>query len=741
MKRRILVSIIIVNYKVEKSLYICLGSIPAYFAGIDYEVIVVENDPQTNLSSELKKYQFVKYIRAKQNRGFGAGNNLGAQYANGEFVFFLNPDTKIEKGNITSLLELFKDKKTGVVAPLLLDHRKKPYVKQGTLRLTPLSALFSLSFISKYFPNNSIAAKYWLKGWNKKTVKEVDVVPGTAFIIRKKLFEKMHGFDEIFFLYFEENDLCDRISNKGFKNYISPDFQIIHEWGKSTATRPDIQKIFNESRKYYLVKHYGGIGYIVNLLLSSELGKRVKTGLFLTLILEIAFFLRIYRLNQVMQFIADQGWFYLSARDMLLTGVIPLVGNFTSHPWLHHGPLWTYMLALLLFIFHFNPIIPAYFIAVLGTITVGVVFITVSKAFSLKIGILAALLYATSPFIVMNSRMPYHTSPIPFFVTLLFLLTYLWIKGNKFALPGIALLLSILYNHEITTFVFDVAVGIIFIYGLIRKKQWVLTSLELKIFLVSLLLFTIPMIPFILYDTKHGYHQTIGFIVWVMYRIVRLPLGIISSQFISSGSNPSSLPEFFNHLTQLIFMPSKFISGLVGALSVLYAIVYVIKKRFFHISPSFGILILFLSIGILGLFVHRVPIEADLLLVAPFIIILMSLSVLWLCRQKFIVALVAVVVISAANAYFLLSTDFLTKMSSQSRFTYLQRVQAVEETIQLSGNKPYNIVGKGELSNLPVFLDSYQYLLWYKGKPVSSKSEKTKIQIWEKGNKIIVTKK
>ena len=75
-----------------------------------------------------------------------------------------------------------------------------------------------------------------------------------------------------------------------------------------------------------------------------------------------------------MNFIGDQGWFYISARDILLTGKIPLVGITSSHIWLHQGPYWTYMLAIMLFLFHFNPVSGAYLTAVIGLLTVFLIY-------------------------------------------------------------------------------------------------------------------------------------------------------------------------------------------------------------------------------------------------------------------------------------------------------------------------------------------------------------------------------
>lgn len=728
------ISIIIVNYKVEKHLFDCLSSIENHLKKISYEVIVVENDPDTNLTEKLKKFSKLKYVGAKKNNGFGAGNNLGAKYARGEFLFFLNPDTEIKNGSIVSLLEMFEDEHVGVVAPLLIDFRGKPFQKQGTLKLTPINAFFSQSFVYKYFPNNPIANKFWIKSWNKKSVKEVDVVPGTAFIIRRDLFKKLGGFDEKFFLYFEENDLCNRANAAGYKNFISPKLKVFHAWGKSTQQEKNIETIFEKSRSYYFQKYYGVVGVLTDLFI----GKNLKTSIIVICVLAVSLFLRIYRLSELMPFIPDQGWFYLSARNMLLTGVIPLVGPPTSHPWIHHGPLWTYALATLLYVFKFNPVAPAYYIAYLGVVTVFLIYFAGSRMFSKKTGLIAGLLFATSPLVVVNSRIPYHTSPIPFFVIILFYLTFVWVKGKPWAFPLITFLLAILYNHEITTFVFDVTIFLIFSYGFFRKKEFLRKTLQPKIFAFAVVFFIIPLIPFIIYDTNHGYKQTVGFLAWLGYRIVKLPISFFNKSFVSKGSNPSTVPEFLSYYTQLVFVGSNIFSSFLLIASVFTSFFILIKKR----NTSVILLLLFFSVSIIGLFVHRVPIEADVLLISPFFILLIAVSIEYMMsfkKLKFLTVLIFVI-ICAGNTYFILTTNYFTSAEGYQKITFRTRMLATEQVIQLAHGKAYNIVGKGNLSSFPVFLDPYVYLLWYKGNAPSEKKENNLIQIWENGNQIIITK-
>lgn len=252
-------SIIIVHYHAKKFLFDCLASIFNQKGTLSFEVIVVDNDEKKTVEEELKKnFSWVKYIKSPGNIGFGAGNNLGAESSRGELLFFLNPDTIILPGVIDELVAFMKSRKeAGIVAPLLLDGKKKPYPLQGTAELSPLTAIVSLSFLNKYFPKNPISYRYWLRDWDKITTREVDTVPGTALLIRRRIFEKISGFDENFFLYFEEIDLCKRVKEAGWRIFINPASEVIHFWGRCTPKNQEIRKIFCQSRFYYFKTHWG----------------------------------------------------------------------------------------------------------------------------------------------------------------------------------------------------------------------------------------------------------------------------------------------------------------------------------------------------------------------------------------------------------------------------------------------------------------------------------------------------
>lgn len=267
-------SIISVHYRAKEELFSCLESIYESQPEVAYEVIVVDNDERQTIKKKLKqKYPWVKYVRSPGNIGFGRGNNLGAKETSGKYLFFLNPDTLVKRGAIDILMRGMEEKSPGIIAPQLLNKDGKIYPFQCTGKLTPMTALIALSVLNKLFPNNPVCSKFWLSDWDKNSTREVEFVHGSAFMISKKDFKALGGFDENFFLYFEDTDLCLRARKIGLNILFYPKAKVIHLGERSRQHRKKALGIFKKSRRYFLVKHYGFLsGYTTQaaLLLMEE---------------------------------------------------------------------------------------------------------------------------------------------------------------------------------------------------------------------------------------------------------------------------------------------------------------------------------------------------------------------------------------------------------------------------------------------------------------------------------------
>jgi len=240
------VSVIIVNYHSRAYLSRLVASL---WAGkyTNFEIIIIDND--------------------RHNVGYGRAVNQGAAHARGQYLFVTNPDTLALPDTLAHLVDfLDTHPQTGLVAPLLLDPRGRPYRLQGTGPLTPLTAIFALSAINKYWPQNPVSRAYWLTDINRGRPFSVSVAPGTAFLVRRAAFIPIGGFDSRFFLYFEESDLCRRLTAASWRIFIHPQARLVHYWGRSTPDSPRIKQIFTASRRLYFTKHFGRLwAYLVDL--------------------------------------------------------------------------------------------------------------------------------------------------------------------------------------------------------------------------------------------------------------------------------------------------------------------------------------------------------------------------------------------------------------------------------------------------------------------------------------------
>ncbi len=710
-------SVIIVHYKNEKDLFDCLNSLYNLKIKQSYEVIIVDNSENKNLQKSLltKNYKNLKYISSPKNLGYGAGMNLGAKYAKGEYLFILNPDVVFITDIISPLISNFKkNKKIGIISPLLYT-TDNMIMEQGARELTPLRALIKLSFIDKLLPNNPISKDYWVKDWKDKNLKEVDNVPGTALIIRKELFDGIGGFDENFFLYFEEFDLCKRVREKGYKIFIDPRSKLIHKWGTSTKLLKNRDEIFRKSRYYYFKKHFGFLkATIIEFFLNIN-----KITLFLSFIFLSAFFIRLYKIDSLVPFIGDQGWFFISAKNAILSDQIPLVGITSSHLWLHQGPLWTYIILILFKIFNFNPVMPFIFTALVDGLIVILIYKLVSKVFSLKVALFSLLIYGFSPVVILSSRMAYHTSLIPIFILLFFYSLFGFIKGNKYYFPLSIFFLTVLYNFELQTAILTILFFLILLFGFTKKLYWFKNILNKKILVLSFIAFVIPMFPILLYDIKNGFPQTIVFGGWILYKGISFVIKLFEGGNANFQPYILILDYFYEFIRKLVFMQNGILSLIIFIFSIFVLFNKLIKNTISR-KTDLGILLLFLFLLFLtgGILFSKTASDAYLmsLFIPTVLVISIFLDHISKKRRIYLAILSIVIIISFMNVFHLISNDYFTGSKKNFGPNLYDRTKAVKKIIKDSGNKTISIIGKGEGSQFESFTNNYEYLLWFYGK-------------------------
>ena len=226
-------SVIIVSFKSDGIIHDCINSIEP-----DIDIIVVDNSNNKHFKENIEnKYKNVNCILSPENIGMGAGNNLGIKNTNKDFALILNPDVTLEKGALDEMIEASKKIESfGLIAPI---SSKKEYPN------------FKTNDIDNLYSNNPFK------------VKSVD---GYAMLLNLKRLKKINNFyffDENFFLYLENDDLCKRLKKKNENIYIIPQSKINHLGGK--AVDPKYKNEIELSRNwhwmwskfYFNKKHHG----------------------------------------------------------------------------------------------------------------------------------------------------------------------------------------------------------------------------------------------------------------------------------------------------------------------------------------------------------------------------------------------------------------------------------------------------------------------------------------------------
>lgn len=251
-------SVIIVNYNVRPFLENALTSVRKASRGIAVEIIVVDN-ASADGSVQMVRQSFpeVTLIVNEQNRGFGAANNQAMRRAGGEYFLLLNPDTIVQENTFAVMLEFFRaHPEAGMAGCKVLN-------PDGTLQLacrrsfpTPWVAFTKVSGLSTILPSSSLFGRYNLTYRNPDENYEVDAVSGSFMFLRREVWEQTNGFDEQFFMYGEDLDLCYRVQRLGWKVYYVHETQIIHYKGES-ARRSDIDEVkhFYEAMRVFVQKH------------------------------------------------------------------------------------------------------------------------------------------------------------------------------------------------------------------------------------------------------------------------------------------------------------------------------------------------------------------------------------------------------------------------------------------------------------------------------------------------------
>ena len=261
--------IIIVNFNSSVWIEKTLSSLYKYYIPYSkYNIIVtvVDNASTDNSVGFIEKnYPKINLIKSSKNLGFSAGNNLALRKSTADYIMLLNSDTELtEKSkNIDTLIDMLEENnKIGIITPKLLLTNDK--IDMACHRGDPslLDCFFYFFGFEKFFSKIKLFTRYHLLHKDLNTIHEVEAVTGACIITNLKYLQETKFFDERFFMYSEDMDLCRKYREKGYKIIYNPVVEIIHHKYKSslqsrdTAHRKNMKKHFYDSLLIYYDKWY-----------------------------------------------------------------------------------------------------------------------------------------------------------------------------------------------------------------------------------------------------------------------------------------------------------------------------------------------------------------------------------------------------------------------------------------------------------------------------------------------------
>ncbi len=232
-------SICIVSWNTRKLLRYCLESIYAKTKGINFEIIIVDNASKDG-SIEMVSNEFPKciIIAQQENLGFSKANNIAVKIARGRYVAFLNPDTVMKTNAFVAMVGFMDVNPTyGATGCKLLNEDDTIQFTCARSFPTPFKRFCFLTLLNRIFPASICFSTSEMEYWDHKNSRDIDCLSGACMVLRKDVVERLGAFDETYFMYGEDIELCYRIRKNGWSIYYNANEEIYHLSGASSSQK------------------------------------------------------------------------------------------------------------------------------------------------------------------------------------------------------------------------------------------------------------------------------------------------------------------------------------------------------------------------------------------------------------------------------------------------------------------------------------------------------------------------
>ena len=247
-------TVVVVTWNTRELTIRCLETLFDNTPNLRMRVIVADNGSEDGSADAIaQRFPQIDLIRNEGDFGFARANNEAIKLVNSEWVLLLNPDTEVHPNAINNLLAFSKQHpEAGVTGGRTVFPDGSLNPASAWNKMTPWSLFCFLTGLNRIFKRSAFFNPEAIGGWKRDTVRRVDIVQGSFFMIPTALWRKLGGFDSRYFMYGEEADLCLRAAAMGYLPMITPDAQIMHLGGASAPK--GVRMLQNWTAKATLVR-------------------------------------------------------------------------------------------------------------------------------------------------------------------------------------------------------------------------------------------------------------------------------------------------------------------------------------------------------------------------------------------------------------------------------------------------------------------------------------------------------
>jgi N-acetylglucosaminyl-diphospho-decaprenol L-rhamnosyltransferase len=248
---------VVFNYNTGDYLTRCLRSATEAAGDASLEIVVVDNHSADGSADRaVRACPEARLIRNSTNRGFAAAVNQGIRATTAPFVLLLNPDAEILAGTLGAFVKVAREHpSSGAIGPVVRDPDGSIY--PSARKIPSMGEALGHSFLGPFLQDNRFTRAYTLAGWDRRSERVVEWVSGSCMLLRRAALDQVGLFDERFFLYVEDVDLCRRLRAAGWEVLFSPEMEIMHVGGVSTRGSRRMTLEHSRSIFKFYVKHYG----------------------------------------------------------------------------------------------------------------------------------------------------------------------------------------------------------------------------------------------------------------------------------------------------------------------------------------------------------------------------------------------------------------------------------------------------------------------------------------------------